>query len=117
VDFLKTNWDELRGTADAKAHRAAAAKAAVAKGKFVVAALSSSDSKQVPKPKHGHVAVVVPGELDRGTYPKVYCGNLGSQRYASRGDKSVGQVFHKLDCDDVYYYQVPVSPTGLGDPA
>jgi hypothetical protein len=108
IDFLEHNWDELDGPAEAKA--------AVDDSKFVVAALSSSDSNKDPKPTHGHVAVVVPGELYRKTYPKVYCGGM-SPLGRSTGGKSVGEVWATVDRDDVSYYQSKITPLGLGDPA
>src|SRR5438552_25658 len=57
--FLEANWTALNDHADAKN--------SVDAKNFVVAALKSTDSNKVPKPSHGHVAIVVPGELYRNT--------------------------------------------------
>lgn len=104
VSFLQANWDELDD--------GAAAKAAVDAGGFVIAGLQASESKKVPKPTHGHVAVVVPGELYRKIYPKVYCGGM-SVYGRSQGDKSVGEVWSQVDRDEVRYYQSKIAPKGL----
>jgi len=102
--FLESQWTKLGGHA--------AAKTAVDNEELVVAALKSSDSNKNPKPKHGHVAIVVPGELYRKIYPKVYCGGM-SPLGRSQGDKSVGEIWATVDRDSVKYYQAPVAPDGL----
>jgi len=47
-------------------------------------------------------------------YPKVYCGGM-SALGRSEGDKSVGEIWSRVDRDDVSYYQAPITPAGLFD--
>lgn len=108
ADFLDSNWTKLKDHADAKK--------VVDDHKFVVAVLKSSDSNKVPKPSNGHVAIVIPGELYRKIYPKVYCGGM-SPLGRSKGDKSVGEIWAKVDRDSVKYFQSPITPPGIFDEA
>lgn len=104
ADYLAANWTGLDNHA--------AAKQAVDTGKLVVVALESTDSNKEPKPSNGHVAIVLPVELYRQTYPKVYCGGMSTYG-RSQGDKSVGEIWAKVDRDSVNYYQSPTTPPGL----
>jgi len=106
ADFFDSNWTKLKDHADAKKM--------VDDKKFVVATLKSSDSNKNPKPSNGHVAIVIPGELYRKTYPKVYCGGM-SPLGRSEGDKSVGEIWSRVDRDSVKYYQSPITPAGVFD--
>jgi hypothetical protein len=75
-----------------------------AQGVLVVAGLHSSEYVD-KKTMHGHVAVVVPGDLYLGKYPKVWCGSIGTAQ--SEGDQSVGEVWKNADRDKVHYYKAP----------
>jgi hypothetical protein len=69
-------------------------------GKFVVAALKSSDHSD--HRAHGHVAVLVSGSLYQSKYPVVWCG--GGSLGRSNGNKSVGEVWARSDRDNVKYF-------------
>lgn len=105
---LAGNADNITAEIDVKWTKlvdgAAAAKAA-GEGKFVVAALAGKD--HVPTQKHGHIVVVIDGELYHGIYPKCWGGSLGN--YQSMGDKSVGEVWNKTSRDRVIYRQAPAT--------
>ncbi len=97
VDFLDVSWPEVSG-------KEAALFASW--GHLVIAGLRSWEYKRPQDTYgHGHVAIVVPGDIYLGKYPKVYCG--GSIRGQSTGDKSSGQVWKKEDRDQVHYYKAP----------
>jgi hypothetical protein len=97
VDYLNVSWPEVSG-------KEAAVFASW--GHFLIAGLRSWEYKRPQDTDgHGHVAIVVPGDLYLGKYPKVYCG--GSVRGQSTGDKSSGQVWKKEDRDQVHYYKAP----------
>jgi hypothetical protein len=74
---------------------------ATKEGNIVVAGLKSSEHSDGRT--HGHVAVVVDGELYRGLYPKVWCG--GGTQGRSNGSKSVGEVWSRNDRDNVKYFR------------
>jgi hypothetical protein len=109
--FIDVTCSLLAGTADAlvqtfeqqgawKERNRAEAIADVGLGRFVVAALHSID--HVPPAVHGHVAIVVPGTLYHGKYPKVWCG--GGDFGRSQGDRSVGEIWRPTVRDRVRYF-------------
>ena len=71
-------FDEIHGAAWTPLKDGPAAKAAAEDGLFVIAALKGA--MNVPAQDHGHVAVVVSGDLDttHRAYPTGYWGSLGS---------------------------------------
>lgn len=71
-----------------------------ANGSFVLVVLKGKDHH--PPRAHGHVGVVVSGELYRQKYPMMWCGSIGHAQ--SEGDKSVGEVWNRADRDSVQYY-------------
>ena len=75
-------------------------------GFLVIAGLQSSECAD-KKTTNGHLAIIVPGELYRGKYPLVWCGSTGEAQ--SKGTKSVGEVWPKLDRDKVHYYRAPAA--------
>lgn len=95
VDSIDKTWLRIGGGTEA-ANKAAA-------GHLVLAGLRSADhSKSVTQ---GHVAVVISGALYRGKYPTCWGGSTGTAQ--SRGDKSVGEIWNKIDRDNVRYYAYP----------
>lgn len=96
IDHMRSSWQTL--SREEAIERAA-------QGAFVVAGLRS-DEHASPR-THGHVAVVVPGELYRGTYPRVWSGSLGGIAGRSEGDRSVGQIWRVDDRDRVQYFTPP----------
>lgn len=71
-----------------------------ANGAFVLVLLKGKDHH--PPRHHGHVGVVVAGELYRHKYPMMWGGSIGNAQ--SEGDKSVGEVWNRADRDSVQYY-------------
>lgn len=69
-------------------------------GSFVLAVLKGGE--HVPPRNNGHVAIVVSGELYRHQYPKVWGGSIGNAQ--SQGEKSVGEVWNRVDRDSVKYF-------------
>ncbi|HWC97850.1 MAG TPA: hypothetical protein VG456_13895 [Candidatus Sulfopaludibacter sp.] len=69
-------------------------------GWLVLAGLKSKDHHDGRS--HGHLAVVVPGTLYHGKYPRVWCG--GGPMGQSQGDKTVGEVWNTKDRDKVKYF-------------
>ena len=96
IDHMRTAWQTLTR---------AEAIARVGRGELVVAGLRS-DEHTSPRAR-GHVAVVVPGELYRNTYPRVWSGSLGGIAGRSEGDRSVGQIWRVDDRDRVQYFAPP----------
>ena len=98
VDFLdasSASWTEVSGKDAAMS---------AAQGVLVIAGLRSWEYKH-PKSTHGHghVAIVIPGPLYLGKYPKVYCG--GGPGGQSEGKKSSGEVWREEDRNQVHYYK------------
>lgn len=92
VDAISSSWTKLASGKDA------ATEAGL--GKFVVAGMRAKD--HAPSRNHGHVVVIVSGDLYRDKYPKCWGGSLGSAQ--SRGTKSVGEVWNRADRDNVGYW-------------
>ncbi len=69
-------------------------------GTFVVAGLRSDEHR--PKRGQGHVVIVVPGPLYRSLYPTCWGGSTGGAQ--SKGTKSVGEVWNRVDRDAVRYW-------------
>lgn len=69
IDALSQNWTFLHG-------KGIEAKYYADSGRFIVAGLRSSDHN--PPRHHGHVVIIVSGNLDRGLYPTGYWGSEGS---------------------------------------
>jgi cell wall-associated NlpC family hydrolase len=95
MDYIKENWVQSGSGAEAASF--------AGEGTLVIAGLRSDE--HTPARNHGHVAIVVPGDLYRDKYPLVWCGSLGSAQ--SQGDKSVGEVWNKTDRDHVTYWMAP----------
>ncbi len=79
---------------------AEAAKSAAA-GRFVVAGIKGSD--QAEPSQHGHVVVIVRGELARGRYPTAYWGQLGD---VGRKAATINFAWNSQDRDRVIYAAV-----------
>jgi hypothetical protein len=83
----------------------AAAAAAAAAGELVIAGMTS----QALDDAHGHVVVVVEGELNRGKYPVAYWGSLNERIRPNGGlGKTINFSFSTLDRDNVIYASCPV---------
>jgi hypothetical protein len=76
----------------------AAAGAGAAAGRFVIAGLKGSD--QAEPSAHGHVVVVVKGDLAHGQYPTAYWGRLGA---VGSKAKTVNWAWNRRDRDKVVY--------------
>jgi hypothetical protein len=74
-----------------------AAKSAAA-GRFVVAGLQGS--AQAAPSQHGHVVVVVKGDLAHGKYPTAYWGRLGS---VGSKAQTINFAWNQQDRDKVIY--------------
>jgi hypothetical protein len=81
-----------------------AAQAAEA-GKFVIGGLNGAD--QAHPSAHGHVVVVVGGELAHGKYPSAYWGRLGG---GGKADTTVNFAWNTADRDKVFYAQHDIPP-------
>jgi hypothetical protein len=57
---------------------------------------------------HGHVVVVVPGELNRGQYPTAYWGRLGGE---GKKNSTINWSWKASDRDKVIYASCPISGT------
>ena len=98
INSISRSWKTLGSGAEA-AQQAAA-------GFLVIAGLKGADHD--PARTNGHVAIVVPGALYRGIYPRCWGGSLGGAQ--SRGNKSTGEVWNSRDRDQVEYYMHAVMP-------
>lgn len=76
----------------------AAAAASAQAGKLVLAGLRGD--QQAEPDAHGHVVVVVPGELARGAYPTAWWGSLGGR--PGRG-RTLNFAWTEADRDQVTY--------------
>ncbi|HUL05716.1 MAG TPA: hypothetical protein VLV76_05245 [Candidatus Acidoferrum sp.] len=74
------------------------AERAAADGRFVIAGMRGSD--QAAPAEHGHVVVVVRGELARDRYPPAYWGRLGG--VGSR-NKTLNFAWNPQDRDRIVY--------------
>ena len=98
VDYLDASWTEVSG-------KEAAVFASW--GHLVIAGLRSWEYKRPQDTNgHGHVAIVIPGDLDSGKYPMVYCGGARVTGQ-SDGTKSAGKIWRKEDRDQVRYFKAP----------
>lgn len=96
IDALRAGWQSItREEAISRAER----------GELVVAGLRSDEHSTTRS--NGHVAVVSPGELYRGVYPRVWSGSIGGAAGRSEGDRSVGQIWRVDDRDRVQYFAPP----------
>lgn len=89
-DIRSDTWEKL---ADG-----VAAKAAADEGKLVIAGLLGSE-QQNPS-DHGHVVVVVSGELAHGKYPTAYWGKLGD---TGKKNETLNFAWNVADRDKVSY--------------
>jgi hypothetical protein len=74
------------------------AEKAAADGRFVIAGMRGSD--QAAPAEHGHVVVVVKGELAHGLYPAAYWGRLGS---VGSKNKTLNFAWNRQDRDRIIY--------------
>lgn len=95
-DIVRTLTAETDGWKRLENGVAAAASAGA--GKLVVGGLQGD--KQASPNMHGHVVVVVPGELNRDLYPTAYWGSLGGIPYES---KTINYAWVPADRDRVIY--------------
>jgi len=75
-----------------------AAAAQAAQGRFVIAGLKGQD-QQAPDP-HGHVVVIVQGQLAQGLYPTAYWGRLGG---VGKKDTTLNWAWRQGDRDHIVY--------------
>jgi hypothetical protein len=77
-----------------------AAAAGAAAGKLVIAGMTAESLGDA----HGHVVVVVDGDLNRGKYPTVYWGSLNPRIRPDGGlGKTINWSFSEGDRDNVIY--------------
>jgi len=74
------------------------AEKAAADGRFVVAGMRGSD--QTRPAEHGHVVVVVKGELAHDRYPSAYWGKLGD---IGKKNKTLNHAWNRQDRDRIIY--------------
>lgn len=74
------------------------AEQSAAAGNFVVAGLKATG--------HGHVAIIVPGALNRGLYPTAYWGKFGS---IGKQATTINWSWNRTDRDLVLYARLVVS--------
>ena len=92
----------IRASADyAKLNGGADAKSRAEAGKFVIAGLMAADHD--PPRAHGHVVVVVDGDLDptHKKYPHAYWGSLNG---VGKKDETLNFAWVKADRDNVEYH-------------
>ncbi|MDR3636954.1 MAG: hypothetical protein P4L84_24325 [Isosphaeraceae bacterium] len=99
IDFLATSteWQEFT------AGDGVAAEEAATEGMLVIGGLKSRDLGDA----HGHVVVVLWGELARGKYPRASWGSLGKHQ---RRDSSVNYAFDEDARDNVRYFRRKFNP-------
>jgi hypothetical protein len=90
VETIRKKWRRLDD--------GVAAKKAADDGEFVVAGLKGSE--QIPPVQHGHVVVVVAGDLAHNKYPTAYWGRLGG---VGERNKTVNYAWRAVDRDKVTY--------------
>lgn len=76
-----------------------AARDAAVGGRFVIGGLKGPDHN--PPRAHGHVVIVVGGDLAHGRYPAAYWGSLGA---VGRKAATVNYAWTSADRDAVEYY-------------
>jgi hypothetical protein len=74
------------------------AEKAAADGRFVIAGMRGSD--QAAPAEHGHVVVVVKGELAHDRYPPAYWGRLGS---VGSKNQTLNFAWNRQDRDRIIY--------------
>jgi hypothetical protein len=94
VDTIRSHWRRLPD--------GAAAKAAADAGEFIVAGLKGAEQHEPSA--HGHIVVVVKGELAHGRYPTAYWGRLGD---AGERNKTLNFAWRAEDRDRVTYAAAP----------
>ncbi len=94
VDYVRKHWRRL--------HDGVAAKKAADDGAFVIAGLKGSE--QAEPSVHGHVAVIVAGELDHHKYPTGYWGRLDG---VGERNKTINYAWREADRDKVTYSAAP----------
>jgi hypothetical protein len=92
ADMVRAGSDGWEPLADG------AAAAAAASDKLVIAGLRG-DAQAKPD-AHGHVVVVVAGELNRGRYPTAFWGSLGGP---SGQNQTINNAWTPQDRDNVAY--------------
>lgn len=95
VDFIKNTWTKIDTGLDAVRK--------VKEGYFVLAGLKSSDHSI--STNQGHIVIVIDGPLNHNKYPICWGGSTG--RAQSKGDKSISEVWNRIDRDKVIYYMYP----------
>lgn len=71
--------------------------------KLVIAGLKGSD--HLPRRQHGHVAIVVPGELAHQKYPIAYWGTLGSE---GKKRTPLNWAWNHNDRDRIIFAAIPL---------
>ncbi len=90
VDAIqKPLWKTIESGLQAQLH--------AANGMFVVAGLKSDP--------HGHVVVIVDGQLSHGKYPSAYWGSLGG---VPKKNTTINWSWNKADRDKVIYSYRPI---------
>ena len=95
VTEMENNWIQIETVEEALQK--------LSEGYFVTVGLKSV--AHTGSRHHGHVAIVVDGELYRDQYPSCWCGSISVSQ--SRGNKSVGEVWNRSDRDRVKYFAYP----------
>jgi hypothetical protein len=72
--------------------------------KLVIACLKGSE--HTPPRLHGHVVIVVPGELAHGKYPVAYWGTLGGE---GKKRKPLNWAWNHNDRDRILFAAIPLS--------
>lgn len=80
------------------------AAAAAAASQLVIGGLRG-DAQAHPS-AHGHVVVVIPGELAHGRYPTAWWGSLGG---SPAQDKTINWAWTTADRDKVFYAAHPIA--------
>lgn len=90
--------DEIQGAGWTRLADGVAAAESAAAGNLVIGGLKGAD---LASPEaHGHVVVVVRGELNRGKYPSAYWGRLGG---GGRKNATINWSWKAADRDKVKY--------------
>ena len=95
VDFLRKHWLAVKTGVEARQK--------VRDGHVVAAGLKAAF--HAPRKDHGHIVVIVDGDLYHGRYPMCWGGSIGAAQ--SQGDLSVGEVWNRTDRDRIGYYMYP----------
>lgn len=75
-----------------------------AQDNLVIAGLKGSE--HLPPRQHGHVVIVVPGELAHGKYPVAYWGTLGSE---GKKRTPLNWAWNHNDRDRLVFAAIPLS--------